>query len=205
MRALFFQAIRFVATGFLNTAVDFAVLNLFAASFGVYIGIGIGAINAVSFSAAVLHSYFWNKYWAFGRQHSADAPLGKNLGQFVGAALLGVAVIGGVILGAGLRYGFAYFLFLLVALLLGEVGLWKIFRLAKDPLAQKSPREFFLFAAVSLIGVFLNSGIVSLGTVLFPPQFNLNQELWTNLIKAGATGVSLIWNFLGYKLVVFKR
>lgn len=202
--AIILQFIRFAGIGFLNTAVDFSILNFFAASLGAYRGLAVAGVNAVSFAVAVLHSYWWNKYWAFGRSQG-ETTLRQNIGQFVTAAVLGAGVVGLVILGAGLKYGPAFFIGMLVLLVLGEVGLWKGFKLKRDPFAQKSGRELALFVIISLIGIGINSGIVGGVTQIVEPQFGLGQALWTNLIKVLATGVALIWNFLGYKLIVFKR
>ena len=76
--ALIIQLISFAGIGILNTAIHFAVLNLFASFLGVYTGIGIGIINAVSFTVAVFHSYYWNKVWAFSRDNSG---LVRNIGS----------------------------------------------------------------------------------------------------------------------------
>jgi putative flippase GtrA len=66
-------------------------------------------------------------------------------------------------------------------------------------------KEFAQFVAVSFVGVLINSAIVFLGTSLIDPQFGLSAGLWANLMKVVATVVSLVWNFMGYKFIVFKR
>lgn len=198
------QFVRFMGIGFLNTAVDFAVLNLFAAKFQVYEGAGVAAINTISFTAAVLHSFFWNKYWAFGKAAQDRTGATSNLGQFVTAAVLGAAIIGAVLYGAGKKYNLGYYLILLVILGVGEYAMWNLFHLKADSTSQTSHREFLLFVFISLIGVLINDGIVGGVTKVIPPQFGVTRELWTNLIKAGATGVALLWNFTGYRFFVFK-
>lgn len=198
------QFVRFAGIGFLNTAVDFAVFNFVASTFHIYSGARVGLINTVSFSVAVLHSYFWNKYWAFASDAQETRFL-KNLGQFVGAAILGAAVIAGAVFGAKAQYGPLYNLFLLAVMAAGELGLWKFFHLKKGRSKRDSHKDLLLFVVIALVGVFINSGIVAGVTALVPPLFGINQELWTNLIKAGATGIVLIWNFLGFKLFVFKE
>jgi putative flippase GtrA len=200
----FYQLVRFLGIGFLNTAVDFTVLNLLAVSFGLYTGLGVGVINVISFSAAVLHSYFWNKHWAFGNKQSQD-EFWRNFSQAAVAGFLGAAVLVLAVVGAAMKLKFSFFLLLLLILFFGELALWKIFGLAAKPLAARSDKEFLLFLAVSVIGTLLNSGIVASATAFFPPQFGMSQQLWTNLIKAGATAISLIWNFSGFKLLVFRR
>ena len=63
---LFDQFGKFVVIGFTNAAVDFGVLNLLIAGTGISTGIWYPAFKGVSFVCAVIPSFFWNKYWAFG-------------------------------------------------------------------------------------------------------------------------------------------
>jgi putative flippase GtrA len=65
--------------------------------------------------------------------------------------------------------------------------------------------KFSQFLAVSIIGITLNGLIVYAITSAIPPMFGLNPQLWANVAKLVATGVSLVWNFIGYKFFVFKK
>ena len=60
-----YQAIRFIEVGVLNTAIDFGVLNLLIWSTGSIEGLAIVPLNVISFLAATINSYFWNKFWTF--------------------------------------------------------------------------------------------------------------------------------------------
>jgi putative flippase GtrA len=67
-----------------------------------------------------------------------------------------------------------------------------------------SGKEFFQFVAVSAVGVGLNTGIVVAGTSFFLPWAGISAGGWANLMKFFATFAAMGWNFLGYKLIVFK-
>lgn len=136
---IFAQFSKFLVVGSMNTAIDFAVLNLLMWTTGIYQGQWIILLNAISFLVAVTNSYFLNKYWTFRVKGPTVVPW--QMGQFL---------------------------------------------------------------VVSLIGAGINSSIVYGVTTFIPPCFGLGKELWANLAKALATGVALIWNFLGYKFIVFK-
>jgi putative flippase GtrA len=69
---------KFVAIGFTNAAVDFGILYLFIAITGRSSGIYFSVFKTVSFSIAVIHSYLWNKYWAFNAGKS-----GGGHGEFL--------------------------------------------------------------------------------------------------------------------------
>lgn len=55
------QLARFLVTGTVNAIIDFTALNLLIK----LAGWGLVAANTVSFSLAVIGSYFLNKYWTF--------------------------------------------------------------------------------------------------------------------------------------------
>ena len=65
--------------------------------------------------------------------------------------------------------------------------------------------DFITFVAVVLVGVFINGGIVVLLTTYIHPFGGLSPERWLNVAKIIATAVSLIWSFLGFKFLVFKK
>lgn len=65
--------------------------------------------------------------------------------------------------------------------------------------------QFLQFVAVTLIGLLLNGGIVYIITTWLSPMFGLSAIVWANVAKVVATAVSLIWNFIGYKFIVFKK
>lgn len=76
--------------------------------------------------------------------------------------------------------------------------------------------KFSQFFAVSFVGILINSTIVYLMTSFIAPFFGIStalailsgknvNQLWANFSKLAATGVSLVWNFIGYKLWVFKK
>lgn len=66
-------------------------------------------------------------------------------------------------------------------------------------------RKFSLFLVVSIIGVVINTGIVRVVSTNIAPMFGLSPRLWLLASKLVATAISLIWNFIGYKVVVFKK
>lgn len=69
---------------------------------------------------------------------------------------------------------------------------------------KKLGAEFTQFVAVSLGGFLLNVGTASLVVNFLGPQFGFGETLWANVGALVATVVAMTWNFLGYKLLVFK-
>ena len=131
---------KFGMVGILNTMVDFGILNLLIAFTGITSGISLAYLNGISFSVAVVNSFFWNRFWVFGEQQS----------------------VGGI-------------------------------------------SGFFRFLLISVIAVGLNSAIVTVLATFVHAPFGLDQKTWINLAKIFATLFSLVWNFLGYKFIGFKK
>jgi putative flippase GtrA len=72
---------------------------------------------------------------------------------------------------------------------------------------EKAPptrREFFTFVAVTVIGIILNSFIVFVLTTAINPFDGFTPARLEVAAKIAATMISLFWNFLGYKFIVFK-
>lgn len=206
MLALFFQLVRFAGIGFLNTSLTFAVLNFFMALTGMFKGTAVGVFSVIAFCVAVLHSYFWNKYWAFNNGGGTE-KLFENIWQFVVAAVLGMAVLVAVVYGSRKGYPFSFYILLIAVLAGGEILMWKFYHLSRNLLSavKQTNREFIYFIVISVVGALINYLVLKYGTVYIPPKFGLNPQLWANIIQALATAVSLVWNFAGYKILVFKK
>jgi putative flippase GtrA len=86
----FSQFGKFCAIGFTNAAVDFGVLYLLIAATGVAAGVAYTLFKTVSFSVATLHSYLWNKYWAFGASRSHGG--GREFASFIGVSLVSLLI-----------------------------------------------------------------------------------------------------------------
>lgn len=66
-------------------------------------------------------------------------------------------------------------------------------------------REFGKFFSVAGTGFLLNVGIASLVVNVIGPQFGVSSEIWANIGAFVAIICVFIWNFLGYKFLVFKK
>ena len=65
--------------------------------------------------------------------------------------------------------------------------------------------EFATFFIVSSIGIAINTGMFYLGLRFLGPLLGLSLGTRVDAVKILATFISMIWNFVGYKFIVFKR
>jgi len=135
------QISKFVIVGVINTGIDFAVLNALLFSTKIYSGRWLILFNSISFSAAVINSYFLNKYWTFKSQNVEDSKA----------------------------------------------------------------KQFSQFLIISIIGISINDAIVYGLATFTSPLFGFSAQMWTNVAKLFATAASMVWNFIGYKFIVFKK
>lgn len=70
---------------------------------------------------------------------------------------------------------------------------------------QSNTGNFWQFLIVSLIGLVINVGIASIVVNLINPIGAMTPGQWANLGALVAIFVSLFWNFVGYKFLVFKK
>ncbi len=84
-----FQLAKFAAVGILNTAINFAVINIFSLMSGVTAGLKVGEYNIPATAIAAANSYFWNKYWVFAGSKEGAA---RDVPKFVVVTTLGMVV-----------------------------------------------------------------------------------------------------------------
>jgi putative flippase GtrA len=73
-----------------------------------------------------------------------------------------------------------------------------------ENIAQKG-KEFMQFLVVSGTGFLINVGSASFVVNAIGPQFGISESTWPTVGALVGTFLVLTWNFLGYKLIVFKR
>ncbi len=67
---------KFLVVGLIGAAVDFSLLNLGIQVFN----LAKWSANTISFTAAVLSNFAWNRFWTY--PESRSEPVGRQLGQF---------------------------------------------------------------------------------------------------------------------------
>jgi putative flippase GtrA len=205
-KPIIMQLMRFAAIGVINTALDFIILNFVSKFLEINAGVSLGGINIIGFSAATIQSYFWNRYWAFGSAGSNPGDLYRSFFRLLLVGGLGAAGVGIVLFASQRGATDFFYLLVLVGFIVIETMLWMAFRLWERANGAAGV-QFVTFIIVSIIGLIINSVVLSIG-VRWLGDLNisgLEPDLLKNLAKILATGVSLIWNFLGYKMIVFKK
>lgn len=131
--------VRFVLVGFLNTGIDLGIFNLLIYVTQIEKGAELSLFKGVAAGAAMINSYFFNKFWTF--------EAGKTIHQGV---------------------------------------------------------EFFKYIGVTIVGFVINVAVTYAIANHITPVLGFSQLSWDSIAAVVATVCSLIWNFVGYRLLVFK-
>lgn len=106
----------------------------------------------------------------------------------------------------GIASGYYYSLFKTVSFLAAVTNSYFMNRYWTFAAVEKNNgKEFFQFMMISLGGFFVNVFSASLLVNYFPNVFGLRPVSLGNLGALAGTLFGLIWNFVGYKYIVFKK
>jgi putative flippase GtrA len=89
-RTALLQTARFGAVGALNTLIDLGVLNILIGCTGIARGWPFSIFKAVSFTAAVVNSYFLNKIWTFRKNEWREPK--REFARFCAISVVGLVL-----------------------------------------------------------------------------------------------------------------
>lgn len=84
------QVAKFVLVGGTNFLIDQGIFNVLIFATGISVGWKQSVFKGLSFTVAVINSYFWNKFWVFKRTRTETA--GKEFMQFVVVSIVGFLI-----------------------------------------------------------------------------------------------------------------
>lgn len=122
-------------------------------------------------------------------------------------AFIDLGVLNLLILVSGIATGFLFSVFKGISFLLATINsyFWNKFWTFRKRGTAPYPKEFLQFFVITVIGFLINVGTASLIVNVFGPQFGMTENLWANVGAIFAAIIAAIWNFLGYKFLVFKK
>ena len=66
-------------------------------------------------------------------------------------------------------------------------------------------KEFIQFFSITIVSFFINVGVASFVVNTIKPQLGFNAIIWANIGAIIASIIGSLWNFVGYKFIVFKK
>ncbi len=65
--------------------------------------------------------------------------------------------------------------------------------------------EFVKFVSIAVVSIFINTGTASLVVNYIHPLAGLSPAVWANVGAVAGSAVALIFSFIGFKMMVFKK
>ncbi len=81
---------------------------------------------------------------------------------------------------------------------------WNKYWTFEQTVQKKTAAEFAQFFTISVIGFFLNVSVASFVFKSVPAVLGFNVDQWGIIGALAGTVIGMVWNFLGYKFIVFK-
>jgi len=190
--------------------------SIFAAA----IGLTVAFIFADFLNGAAFENYAWHLFWLFpllsiicleiANQIGKKLPFIHQAAKFflVGAfsavvdiktyqisALLLAFITEGSIISKSISFLIA------TVVKYGGNKIWVFEKNGKDGIK----REVIQFFIITLIGMIIDVATFYYFTKVMGPQFSMQTKIWEELSIIFAALAAAIWNFLGYKFLVFKK
>ena len=107
----------------------------------------------------------------------------------------------------GISEGISYDIFVTVSFVVATIVKYifdKFWAFEKSDKKQVGT-EFTKFFAITLVSWGIQLGAAHVVVNVIGPQLGMNALIWGSVGKIAGIGVAFIWNFVGYKFVVFKK
>lgn len=122
-------------------------------------------------------------------------------------ALIYLGVLNLLISATGIAVGFYYSLFVSIAFLVAVTNsyFWNKYWVFRASGSGGGSGEFIKFVLVNLVGFLINVGAASFVVNVIGAPAGVSEELWANFGAVSAVVITLFWNFIGIKFIVFKK
>lgn len=142
--------------------------------------------------------YFLGRWLAFFNQFGKYAAIGFT--NFV----IDTGVVNLLIAFSGIASGVGFSVFKSLSFIIAVTHsyLWNRLWVFESKEGQK--KEFIKFMTVNLVAITVNVGVASFVVNYVDPIYGFDPKTWANVGVVVGSAVSLIFSFVGFKLVVFK-
>lgn len=164
--------------------------------------LGTVGISAILFSLTLVGFAFFDflSRWLTILRQVAKFILVGGLNTFLDFAVLNLLIVlSSIVSGAG----FSFFKGISFLVAVTNSYFWNKYWTFEAGVTKSL--EFLQFLVISTIGLFINVGVASFIVNIIGPVGGVSPTIWANIGALVAVAGSLIWNFLGYKFIVFRK
>lgn len=169
-------------------------------------------LNVITYlSLMIFFAVFANLALLIASFISRFLPVVLQLAKFaaVGAfnTFLDWGIVNLLMAATGIFAGIGYAIFNGISFLAANSGsyFWNKYWTFTSNNQKTTNGNFFQFFAVTLIGLAVKVGVSSFLVNFIAHPASISGARWANIGLAAGTLFALVWNFLGYKFIVFKK
>jgi putative flippase GtrA len=143
--------------------------------------------------------YFLGRFWPILRQFGRFAAVG-TLNTLINFGILNLLMYF-----TGITRGIYYSLFIAIAFVAAVTNsyFWNKFWSFQSKNGI-SLSEFSRFLIITIVGLLINDGVASFLVNVLGPIDGFSAVLWANLSALAGVAAAFLWNFCGYRYIIFK-